>query len=152
MQEFHLLSPLAPSSSSLLPPPQLAPARSHPRSRASQSGVTDHNSSGNGPPPANTIGYVLADKRKFRCAKKECHNSTFGRLADLRRHYEAAHVSAANKPEYYCPVSGCARSRWFGGGGGRSFGTRKDKCDEHVRNVHKGLLADGGRRREGYSE
>lgn len=40
---------------------------------------------------------------------------------------------------YYCPVKGCHRSRHFGSNGGRSFGSRRDKCEEHVRTVHPHL-------------
>jgi hypothetical protein len=58
---------------------------------------------------------------------------TFGRLADLRRHYNAQHVTGSEKKEYFCRVHDCARNVRVRK---RSFGTRKDKRDEHMRNVH----------------
>lgn len=84
-----------------------------------------------------TIGYVLVDKKKFKCSNPmpECKERTFGRLADLRRHFEQSH--STGREEYYCRHRGCARSHAQTGGRGRSFGTRKDKRDEHERNVHQ---------------
>ncbi|KAF2739546.1 hypothetical protein EJ04DRAFT_334864 [Polyplosphaeria fusca] len=86
------------------------------------------------------IGHVLSNK-KFRCSNKNCMNANFGRQADLRRHYEQRHER--NRAEYFCPHSGCSRSHPTGGGKGRGFGTRKDKCEEHIRNVHKGEIDPG---------
>ncbi|KAF2876580.1 hypothetical protein BDV95DRAFT_483371 [Massariosphaeria phaeospora] len=85
--------------------------------------------------PEHVIGFVLLDKKKFRCAKDECKDLTYGRLADLRRHYDQAH--SRNRAQYFCPYPRCSRSHAPGGGRGRSFGTRKDKRDEHVKNVHE---------------
>lgn len=80
------------------------------------------------------IGHVYANERKFRCSSKECHN-TFGRLADLRRHYKATHVNEGT--QYYCSQVGCPRSYNYEGGLGRSFGTRKAECKEHIRTIHR---------------
>lgn len=90
------------------------------------------------------IGLVLVDKKKFRCPKKECDQLTFGRLADLRRHHDQNH--ARNRAQYYCPYQECDRSYVPGGGRSKSFGTRKDKRDEHIRNVHE------NKRRRGQSQ
>ena len=59
----------------------------------------------------------------------------FGRLADLRRHFKATHVQ--NRSDYYCSQDGCQRSYNYNGNPGRGFGTRKDKCEEHIRTVHR---------------
>jgi hypothetical protein len=72
---------------------------------------------------------------KFKCCVPGCNDILFGRSADLRRHYE--HVHNRSRLEYYCPSDGCIRSRKPSNGKkGRSFGTRKDKMKEHVREVH----------------
>ncbi|KAF2687649.1 hypothetical protein K458DRAFT_238101, partial [Lentithecium fluviatile CBS 122367] len=81
------------------------------------------------------IGHVLADKSKFKCSKPDCKELTFGRLADLRRHFDQNH--SVQREEYFCRQSGCTRSHNPTGGRGRSFGARKDKRDEHERNRHK---------------
>lgn len=81
------------------------------------------------------IGLVFENKRKFKCNKTDCKDLTFGRMADLRRHYDQTH--ATHRVQFYCSVSGCSRSHAPTGGRGRSFGTRKDKRDEHERTVHK---------------
>ena len=55
-------------------------------------------------------------------------------LADLKRHHKSRH--APNRPEFFCNVDGCSRSKAGGNGiGGRTF-TRKDKLEDHVRAVH----------------
>lgn len=105
------------------PPSNTASAAKKPR-RAQRSHSNDE-----------PIGYVYFDKSKFKCNKSECKDLQFGRMADLRRHYDQTH--AKNRLQYFCSVSGCSRSHASTGGRGRSFGTRKDKRDEHERNVHK---------------
>lgn len=107
------------------------PSHSHHRRPSAASSTATTTSS-----PDTVIGHVLLDRKRFRCSKTNC-GTTVGRLADLRRHWEAHH-GGPNRAEYFCPVGGCQRSKSFGGGSGRSFGTRKDKRDEHVRNVHRG--------------
>lgn len=86
------------------------------------------------------------DKKKFRCSKPDCKDLTFGRLADLRRHYDQQH--AHRGVQFFCNFDGCPRSYRPTGGRMRSFGTRKDKRDEHERNVHKKPPQDD---REDYS-
>ncbi|KAF2477716.1 uncharacterized protein BDR25DRAFT_206593, partial [Lindgomyces ingoldianus] len=70
----------------------------------------------------------------IQCAKGECRGLSFGRTADFRRHHNQQH--ARNRAEYWCTFDDCSRSYVPGGGKTRSFGTRKDKRDEHLRNVH----------------
>ncbi|KAF2445819.1 hypothetical protein P171DRAFT_443419 [Karstenula rhodostoma CBS 690.94] len=113
-------SPFPPAPS---PPSNTVPATKKPR-RAQRSHAKEE-----------PIGYVYADKSKFKCNKCECKDLHFGRMADLRRHYEQTH--SKNRVQYFCSVNGCSRSHASTGGRGRSFGTRKDKRDEHERNVHK---------------
>ncbi|KAF2134445.1 hypothetical protein P153DRAFT_380262 [Dothidotthia symphoricarpi CBS 119687] len=86
--------------------------------------------------PDPIIGHVLASK-KFSCSSPECAGSTFNRQADFRRHYNEKHVSL--KIEHFCPFAGCQRSAKPSGGKSkrRSFGGRKDKMKEHIRNQHK---------------
>ena len=88
----------------------------------------------------SVIGHVLLDKKKFKCANTECEDLTFGRLADLRRHHDQQHAKVRH--QYFCSFAGCPRSNAVTGGKGRSFGTRKDKKDEHERNVHKKQTED----------
>lgn len=75
------------------------------------------------------MGSVL-DNGHFVCDDEACAGRTFGRQADLRRHYTTLH--AANKPSFWCHVSSCRRSI---GGGGKAF-HRKDKLMAHVRSMH----------------
>jgi hypothetical protein len=98
------------------------------------------------PRDEDIIGHVLANKKKFKCVESDCEELTFGRLADLRRHHDQQHARVRH--QYYCSYHGCSRSNAVGGGKGRSFGTRKDKRDEHERNVHKKPTDDN---RESYS-
>ncbi|KAF2195106.1 hypothetical protein K469DRAFT_497458, partial [Zopfia rhizophila CBS 207.26] len=79
------------------------------------------------------IGHMLSNG-KIRCPHPNCRGITFGRNADFRRHYTNHHASA--KQEFWCTELGCNRSPPVGGGRGRSFGNRKDKRDEHLRNLH----------------
>jgi hypothetical protein len=75
------------------------------------------------------IGSVLDDGR-FMCDDEKCAGLTFGRQAELRRHYTTLH--AINKPEFWCHVSLCPRSKSVGG---EAF-HRKDKLMAHVRTMH----------------
>ncbi|KAF2240622.1 hypothetical protein BU26DRAFT_203600 [Trematosphaeria pertusa] len=119
----------------LLSPPAVSPSAPTPRRRrpaARQSRTRDE----------DVIGHVLMNKKKFKCADSSCNDLTFGRLADLRRHHEQQH--ARNRVQYFCSYAGCPRSHAETGGKGRSFGTRKDKRDEHERNVHERNNSDQG--------
>jgi hypothetical protein len=76
---------------------------------------------------------------KFRCLNEACLDDgdslTFNRHADFKRHHENIH--ARRSIEYFCPESGCSRSRNPGGGKkGRGFRGRKDKMSEHHKSVH----------------
>jgi hypothetical protein len=77
---------------------------------------------------ATRIGSVL-NNGKFMCDDKGCADLTFGRQAELRRHYATFH--AINKPNFWCQVSFCQRSKK----GGVPF-HRKDKLISHIRSVH----------------
>jgi hypothetical protein len=79
-------------------------------------------------------GHVLASG-KFKCSDPGCSDLRFGRQADFKRHHINVHVP--KKIEYFCTVQGCDRSKKPAKKSkGRSFGTRKDKMEEHVRTVH----------------
>ncbi|KAF2711817.1 hypothetical protein K504DRAFT_332873, partial [Pleomassaria siparia CBS 279.74] len=95
-----------------------------------------------GSPSSTIIGYILSDPKKFRCLETSCSSMAFGRLADLRRHHNQQH--AKDRKEFFCPVMECARNGKKGGKKG--FGARRDKRDEHVRNVHQ-AKGCGGRKR-----
>ncbi|PSN64690.1 hypothetical protein BS50DRAFT_499054 [Corynespora cassiicola Philippines] len=120
---FSTTIPAALPSPQRSPPPQSKP-RVRQQHRVQTRTQTDE-----------VIGYVLANKKIFKCPQKPCAELKFGRLADLRRHHDQAH--ARNRLQFFCPYDGCPRSNAIGGGQGRSFGTRKDKRDEHVKNVHE---------------
>ena len=76
---------------------------------------------------------------KFKCLNEACLDDgddlTFNRHADFKRHHENIH--ARRSIEYFCPESGCVRSRNpVGGKKGRGFRGRKDKMNEHHKAVH----------------
>ncbi|OCK94382.1 uncharacterized protein K441DRAFT_561610 [Cenococcum geophilum 1.58] len=73
---------------------------------------------------------VLSDDR-YICHSSICYGLTFNRLADLKRHHNSLHSS--NGVVFWCSANGCRRSL-----GGKPF-PRKDKRDEHVRNMHGDL-------------
>ncbi|KAF2794056.1 hypothetical protein K505DRAFT_198731, partial [Melanomma pulvis-pyrius CBS 109.77] len=79
------------------------------------------------------IGYILSDPKKFTCSEPSCSSMKFGRLADLRRHHNVQHTDASNRMDYTCPIPECTRNAK---GRKKGFGPRRDKRDEHVRNVH----------------
>ncbi|KAF1843039.1 uncharacterized protein K460DRAFT_258993, partial [Cucurbitaria berberidis CBS 394.84] len=70
------------------------------------------------------IGTVLVNG-KFECNQRQCSSKTFGRPAELRRHYATIH--AVQKPEFWCHIVSCERSKPF---------SRKDKLTDHVRKAH----------------
>lgn len=85
--------------------------------------------------PEVITGHVLASG-KFKCSDPTCDDLRFGRQADFRRHHTNVHMK--KKIEYFCTVTGCDRSRKPSKKGkGRSFGNRRDKMEEHVRNIHE---------------
>jgi hypothetical protein len=77
-----------------------------------------------------TIGYLHTYDKSIACNNPSCSSLAFSRLADFRRHFKEQHN---NKKEYFCSVVGCTHNT---NGTKRSFGTRKDKRDEHMKNVH----------------
>lgn len=94
-----------------------------------------HHTSASDSEPETVTGHVLASG-KFKCSDPECNDLKFGRQADFRRHY--INVHAAKKEEFFCTYKGCDRSkRPSKKGKGRSFGSRRDKMEEHVRTVHE---------------
>jgi hypothetical protein len=74
------------------------------------------------------IGSVMSNGR-FKCAEHGCYRRSFGRQAELRRHYYGAHTK---KLAYWCEVAWCDRSQAIGT---RPF-PRKDKLRAHVRSMH----------------
>lgn len=74
------------------------------------------------------IGYVLADE-KYKSSDPGCKGARFTWLGDFRRHFDQQHARRAK--QCFCNYDGSNRSK-----GNRGFGTRKDKRDEHERNVH----------------
>jgi hypothetical protein len=82
------------------------------------------------------IGHVIrddtSDKVEFQCAFRECSMRIFRRWPELNRHYHAMHD--VRRPEFWCPVQFCARSKT---GGGSPF-PRKDKLNVHIETLHGG--------------
>lgn len=60
------------------------------------------------------------------CCFPECAGTTFKRYPDLKRHFEATHVS----PVVHCECPGCSCS---------STATRKYKMNEHINSVYEGV-------------
>jgi hypothetical protein len=85
--------------------------------------------------PETVIGSVLKNGR-LTCSNSLCAGKSFGRQAELNRHYDTTH--AAYIPEFWCPVTTCRRSAFFGI---RSF-PRIDKLKSHVESVHGLEVAD----------
>ncbi|KAF1973300.1 hypothetical protein BU23DRAFT_568319 [Bimuria novae-zelandiae CBS 107.79] len=117
-----------PNASSFTQAPRRSPPTTAPRVKTQRRTRRSHHSD-------EPIGLVYEDNKKFKCIKMDCKDLTFGRMADLRRHHSQHH--AKNRAEFFCSVTGCPRAHAPTGGKSRSFGTRRDKRDEHERNVHK---------------
>ena len=79
---------------------------------------------------SNTVIGTFRHNGKFKCIEPRCARKTFNRQAELRRHYDTIH--APRKPEYWCRVATCPRSR---ANGGYPF-PRRDKLRDHMRKVH----------------
>jgi hypothetical protein len=111
--------------------PSLAPPTSQSASTAATP-IPFHNSPEPSLPPT-TIGFIQSgDHYVFRCSKPACSNKRFGRLPDLKRHFDTFHGARGNK--LWCPVPTCARSEAFGN---KPFSTtRRDKLREHVQRMH----------------
>lgn len=82
------------------------------------------------PEETPAIGIVFQDS-KFKCNKGQCAHRTFGRLAELKRHYQTTH--SAQKPELWCTVPSCERSAAVTGSW--PF-LRQDNLRVHVQKVH----------------
>ena len=73
---------------------------------------------------------------EYRCKERYClsRNKTFRRPAELERHYAGAHCKNATK--YHCHVLGCKYHDHL------SF-PRKDKLNDHIRNMQSGYVLPG---------
>jgi hypothetical protein len=89
------------------------------------------------------IGMIFSNgevgQDQYRCTAPGCHNKTFGRLAELKRHHAGKHAAAGRKPQFWCPVEGCERSR---AGQGEAF-PRKDKMFDHLSRMHPDVVGSG---------
>ncbi|KAH3927021.1 hypothetical protein HBI04_057460 [Parastagonospora nodorum] len=87
-----------------------------------------------------TIGVVLdtdqPGQNQYKCNAPTCFNKTFGRLAELKRHHKCKHAVAGRRPQFWCPVEGCVRSKTGQGG---AF-PRKDKMVDHLSKVHASVV------------
>lgn len=123
------------------PPPPLQRKLTYADSRS----VSDTPHAFRPPGGGKVIGHVLDKNGSILCSDLECITKRlrFSRVADLRRHCGVRH---SLKPEYFCSYEGCSRSnktRNFGKQG-KSFGSRRDKREEHERMVHqKGVPSRG---------
>lgn len=52
-----------------------------------------------------------AGQDQYKCAAPGCHNQTFGRLAELKRHHAGKHAAISRRPHFWCPVEDCERSK-----------------------------------------
>lgn len=68
------------------------------------------------------------------CDKPSCVSKTFGRQAELNRHYEQFHSQTSS--DIYCPADDCNRN-WIYGQDHPFSSARKDKLREHIRKVHR---------------
>lgn len=80
--------------------------------------------------PAAAIGTVMYNGR-FKCnmPARRCSRATFGRMNELRRHYDTVHVVAN---PVWCVEPLCVRTL---AAGGKPF-PRLDKLRDHERKVH----------------
>jgi hypothetical protein len=75
------------------------------------------------------IGTLLMNGR-FKCRESACNGVSFGRQAELRRHYGNTH---SKTHEFWCEVPLCDRSQVVG----HYPFHRKDKLADHVRAMHR---------------
>jgi hypothetical protein len=74
------------------------------------------------------------DNERYECPLPACTGKTFGRAAELKRHHVSCHDGFGNKKaQYWCPVSGCERSKT----GDQGSFPRKDKMIDHLERMHK---------------
>ncbi|KAH8728449.1 hypothetical protein GQ44DRAFT_47519 [Phaeosphaeriaceae sp. PMI808] len=86
------------------------------------------------------IGMILINgetgQDRYKCNAPTCCTKTFGRIAELKRHHACTHGMAGKKPQFWCPIADCERSR---GGAGEAF-PRKDKMVDHLSRVHADVV------------
>ena len=78
---------------------------------------------------------VKPSETRFPCLSEGC-GSEFGRVTDLKRHYNSVHVTS----RIDCPHNWCGRT------GAHGF-SRKDHFNEHLREVHKQDIPKASNRR-----
>jgi hypothetical protein len=89
------------------------------------------------------LGYIVSTgtgtvhQDQYKCSSPSCQRATFGRLAELKRHHASKHgTSGVRRPQYWCPIDGCDRSKRFQG---NAF-PRKDKMTDHLSRVHADIV------------
>ncbi|KAF9691863.1 hypothetical protein EKO04_010086 [Ascochyta lentis] len=90
------------------------------------------------------IGLLLSDGNtrndRYQCPFSTCTELTFGRPAELKRHHASCHKGyGSKKPQYWCPVSGCDRSKV----GHKGSFPRKDKMMDHLERAHRDEVGGG---------
>ncbi|KAF1851544.1 uncharacterized protein K460DRAFT_401560 [Cucurbitaria berberidis CBS 394.84] len=91
------------------------------------------------------IGVILSNgevrKDQYRCYDSACSGASFARLAELKRHHTTRHGGhAGKKPQFWCPIDTCARSK----NGGQEAFPRKDKMMDHLSRVHADKVGRSG--------
>jgi hypothetical protein len=91
----------------------------------------------NHPSRSTVIGTFLTNDEVggdyYVCSIPNCANDTFGRVHELKRHYASKHGGVGGKrQQFWCPVTGCDRSKT---GLGKAF-PRKDKMKDHSKRMH----------------
>lgn len=120
------------------PPPPARPLRLPLRKKHAVEGLTTTKLlSGHSTPVNALVSKSDAGKVVFRCDFPGCHEKTFGRHHELKRH-QRKHSNDSNR--FWCSTVGCSRSV---AEGGHPF-YRKDKRNDHERIVH-------GVKHEGYA-
>jgi hypothetical protein len=109
-----------------------------PRTPQAQMSTPSTNPTQETPQPHVEIGTILsngdATQDRYKCRYQSCSHKSFGRIAELRRHNLTKHSSGDRKPQFWCPVDECERSR---SGMGEAF-PRLDKMLDHRARMHGG--------------
>ncbi|KAH7350409.1 hypothetical protein BKA66DRAFT_391971, partial [Pyrenochaeta sp. MPI-SDFR-AT-0127] len=76
--------------------------------------------------------YINEETRdlRYHCHVAGCANVTCGRGTELKRHWDSFHEDSI----IWCPIRGCERSKAVGSNPFPK--ARKDKLNDHARNVH----------------
>ncbi|KAF2820687.1 hypothetical protein CC86DRAFT_387145 [Ophiobolus disseminans] len=86
------------------------------------------------------IGIILSNgetgQDQYQCHAPDCFNKTFGRIAELKRHHAGKHAAVGRKPQFWCPINECERSKT---GQGEAF-PRKDKMFDHLSRAHANIV------------